>query len=155
MLVSGEAGVGKTALLSRFCADACGVRVLWGACDALFTPRPLGPLLDVARETGGELGALVQSGALPHDVTSALLRELSGPTTTIVVFEDVHWADGATLDVLRLLGRRVQSVRALVLASYRDTELGPFHPLRQVLGELASDGASARMRLHQIGRAHV
>jgi DNA-binding CsgD family transcriptional regulator len=150
VLVSGEAGVGKTALLSRFCAGAHDVRLLWGACDALFTPRPLGPLLDVAVETGGELGELVEAGGLPHDVTSALLRELSGRTATILVFEDVHWADGATLDVLRLLGRRVRSVQALVLASYRDTELGPFHPLRQVLGELASDGATARIRLQPL-----
>jgi ATP/maltotriose-dependent transcriptional regulator MalT len=150
VLVSGEAGVGKTALLSRFCAEAHDRRLLWGACDALFTPRPLGPLLDVAVETGGELGELVEAGALPHDVTSALLRELSGRTATILVFEDVHWADGATLDVLRLLGRRVRSVQALVLASYRDTELGPFHPLRQVLGELASDGAIARIRLQPL-----
>lgn len=148
VLVSGEAGVGKTALLRSFCAErARSARVLWGACDALFTPRPLSALLDVAQETGGELGELVRAGALPHDVTSALLRELGGGGPTILVFEDVHWADGATLDVLRLLGRRVQNVRVLMLASYRDTELGPFHPLRLVLGELASDGASARVRL--------
>jgi DNA-binding CsgD family transcriptional regulator/tetratricopeptide (TPR) repeat protein len=150
VLVSGEAGVGKTALLSRFCAEARGVRVLWGACDALFTPRPLGPLLDIVRDTGGELDELVHAGALPHDVTSAVLRELTGTTPTILVFEDVHLGDGATLDVLRLLGRRVQSVQAVVLASYRDTELGRFHPLRQVLGELASDGASERVRLQPL-----
>jgi DNA-binding CsgD family transcriptional regulator len=151
VLVSGEAGVGKTALVRAFCADhADSARVLLGACDALFTPRPLGPLLDVARVVGGEFGELVQAGALPHDVTSALLRELTGPTATILVFEDVHWADGATLDVLRLLGRRVHSVRALVLASYRDTELEPFHPLRQVLGEVATDPAGARVRLQPL-----
>src|SRR5689334_5742462 len=65
VLVSGEAGVGKTALLRAFCdRNAAAARVLWGGCDALFAPRPLGPLLDVARETGGELGELVQAGAL-------------------------------------------------------------------------------------------
>ena len=126
------------------------MRVLWGACDALITPRPLGPLLDVARETGGELAELVRVGALPHDVTSVLLGELTRPPPTILVFEDVHWADGATLDVLRLLGRRVHGVQALVLVSYRDTELDPFHPLRQVLGEFASDGSSARVRLQPL-----
>ena len=77
MLVSGEAGVGKTALLRRFCEE-CGrsVRVLWGGCDPLFTPRPLGPLLAVAESAGGELEALVGSGALPHEVVAALAREL-------------------------------------------------------------------------------
>jgi DNA-binding CsgD family transcriptional regulator/tetratricopeptide (TPR) repeat protein len=146
-LVSGDAGVGKTALLRRFCADLDGVRVLWGACDALFTPRPLGPLLDVAPALGSEFTELVEVGALPHDVAMALLRELAARSPTVLVLEDMHWADGATLDVLRLLGRRAASVPALVVASYRDTELGRFHPLRQVLGELASAGTSARLRL--------
>ncbi|HEX4760875.1 MAG TPA: AAA family ATPase, partial [Thermoleophilaceae bacterium] len=66
VLVGGEAGVGKTALLRRFCQDAGeSARILLGACDALFTPRPLGPFIDVAQITGGELEELVQSGAAP------------------------------------------------------------------------------------------
>ncbi len=60
-----------------------------GACDPLFAPRPLGPLLDVARAAGGELAQLVQAGALPHDVSSALIDELSEPT--ILVLEDVSY----------------------------------------------------------------
>src|SRR4051794_20492853 len=75
VLLRGEAGIGKTALLRAFCDDA-PTRVLWAACDALFTPRPLGPLLDIARSTGGELRDQVEDGALPHDVAAALLREL-------------------------------------------------------------------------------
>ena len=68
-LVGGEAGVGKTALVRRFCDEQGGsARVLWGDCDALFTPRPLGPLLDVAQLTGGDLERLVESGAKPHEV---------------------------------------------------------------------------------------
>ena len=121
-LVGGEAGVGKTALLQRVCDDHRGsARILWGACDALFTPRPLGPLLDVAQATGGELAQVVQSGARPHEVTAALMRELHRRAPTIVVLEDMHWADEATLDVLRLLARRAEAVPALVLASYRTT----------------------------------
>jgi DNA-binding CsgD family transcriptional regulator/tetratricopeptide (TPR) repeat protein len=147
VLVGGEAGVGKTALLTHFCAETDGAWILWGECDVLFTPRPLGPLLDIARVTGGEFAQLVQEGARPHDVASTLMNELSLRKPTILVLEDVHWADGGTLDVLRLLGRRMDRVPALVLASYRDTELGPFHPLRQLLGELASDRASVRLRL--------
>ena len=155
VLVGGEAGVGKTALLRRFCAEAGAARVLWGACDALFTPRPLGPLLDVAQSVHGEFAQLVEVGALPHDVALALLQELSVRKPTVLVLEDVHWADGATLDVLRLLGRRIAGVAALVLASYRDTELGRFHPLRQVLGQLASDGSSERMRLGALSEEAV
>jgi DNA-binding CsgD family transcriptional regulator len=155
VLVRGEAGVGKTALLTRFCAKVETVRILWGACEALFTPRPLGPLLDVAELTGGEFAQLVRAGAPPHDVALALMRELAQPKPTILVLEDVHWADGATLDVLRLLGRRVEGVPALMLASYRDTELGQFHPLRQVLGELVSDRASVRLRIGPLSPAAV
>jgi DNA-binding CsgD family transcriptional regulator/type II secretory pathway predicted ATPase ExeA len=148
LLVGGEAGVGKTALLRRF-SDSLpkGTRLLWGACDALFTPRPLGPFLDIAEGTGGELEELVEAHAGAFDVAAALMRELRTRSPTILVLEDVHWADDATLDVLRLLGRRVESLPAALLVSYRHTELDRFHPLRQVLGELGSDRSTVRLRL--------
>jgi hypothetical protein len=53
VLMGGEAGIGKTLLLRRFCEEA-SARVLWAACDPLFTPRPLGPLLDLARDAAPE-----------------------------------------------------------------------------------------------------
>ena len=59
----------------------------------------------------------------------------------------MHWADEATLDVLRLLARRVETVPALVIASYRDDELDPAHPLRIVLGELTTTQNVGRMKL--------
>src|SRR3954469_9601195 len=76
-LIAGEAGVGKTALLRRACADAGpGVRVVSGACDSLFTPQPLGALLDVAEQTGGELADVVAGSAKPHAIATSLLHEL-------------------------------------------------------------------------------
>ena len=108
VLVGGEAGVGKTALLQAFCdGRRASARILWGACEGLLTPGPLGPLFDVAEATGGELEELVSSGARPHEVTAALIRELGRGRATILVLEDLHWADEATLDVLRLLARKV------------------------------------------------
>ena len=80
VLVAGEAGIGKTALVRAFCSGLGRVRVLSGACDALFTPRPLGPLLDIAEETGGELAELVEGGAGPSDVLTALLRRAARRT---------------------------------------------------------------------------
>ena len=136
LFVTGEAGVGKTALLRRFADDVGGARVLWGTCDALFTPRPLGPLLDVARVVGGSFAELVLAAAKPHDVHEALVAELASEPT-VLVLEDVHWADEATLDVVRLLARRLQAIPALLLVSYRNDELQRTHPLRLVLGELA------------------
>jgi DNA-binding CsgD family transcriptional regulator/tetratricopeptide (TPR) repeat protein len=142
VLVAGEAGVGKTALVRAFCGRHPRVSVLSGACEALFTPRPLGPFVDIATEAGGELESLVDSDPSPAQMLAALSRELRGPR--IVVLEDLHWADEATLDVLRLLGRRVAGMPALVVATYRDSELETLHPLRIVLGELSS-GASDRL----------
>ena len=139
VLVVGEAGVGKTVVMRSFSDQACAsATVLWGACDALFTPRPLGPFVDIARLSGGHLLEQVEGGAKPHGVATALLEELASSGPSVVVLEDVHWADEATLDVLRIVGRRIESVPALLVASYRDDELGRSHPLRPVLGELPS-----------------
>jgi DNA-binding CsgD family transcriptional regulator len=156
MLVGGEAGVGKTSLLRRFGEDRPqSVRLLWGGCDPLLTPRPLGPLFDIAASTGGELDELVGGGARPHQVAMALIRELAQRAPTVLVFDDMHWADGATLDVLRLLGRRIDSVPALVVVSYRDDQLDRLHPLRIVFGELGGGDAISRLRIESLSSAAV
>jgi DNA-binding CsgD family transcriptional regulator len=115
--------------------------MLWGACDALFTPRPLGPFVDVAGVVGGEFGELVEGGGKPYAVAAALLGELRANVATILVLEDVQWADEASLDVLRIVARRLETVPALVICTYRDDELDRRHPLWVVLGELVSAGA--------------
>jgi DNA-binding CsgD family transcriptional regulator/tetratricopeptide (TPR) repeat protein len=143
LLLAGEAGVGKTALLRHFCEGRTDV--LWGECDALFTPSQLGPLTDIAAVAGGDLAEAVAAAAPAHVVTAALLRELERPA--IVVVEDVHWADEATLDVLRLLGRRIATVPVLLIATYRDDELDRSHPLRVTLGELSRLDTTSRLRL--------
>jgi predicted ATPase len=100
VLVGGEAGIGKTSLLQAFSKRNPQHRFLWGACGALYTPQPLAPLLDMARQTAGALAAAVHSDA-SRDVTfRAALAELDQPNT-VVVFEDKHWADEATLDLSR------------------------------------------------------
>jgi len=156
VLVSGEAGAGKTALLRGFC-EGCGesVRILWGGCDPLFTPRPLGPLLAIADSAGGELEELMAGEVMPHELVGAVVRELRARTPTIFVLEDVHWADEATLDVVRLLVDRVQAVRALVIVSYRDDQLERTDPLRIVLGELPRGPAVARLKLAPLSLAAV
>jgi DNA-binding CsgD family transcriptional regulator/tetratricopeptide (TPR) repeat protein len=147
VLVGGEAGVGKTTLARALGERVAGrARVLRGACDPLFTPRPLGPFADVARETGGRFAELVAEGARAHDVLAALLDELrAGPT--VLLLEDVHWADEASLDLLRLLGRRIESVEALVVATFRDDELAAHPSVRAVLGGLASSPGVFRLSL--------
>jgi DNA-binding CsgD family transcriptional regulator/tetratricopeptide (TPR) repeat protein len=148
VLVGGEAGVGKTALLRSFAkARDRSVRILWGDCDPLFTPRPLGPLLAVAEAAGGALERVVATGALPHEVAAAVASELRTRAPTVLVLEDLHWADEATLDVFRLLARRVGAVPAMIVGSYRDDELSRVHPLRIMLGELATNQAVRRLKL--------
>jgi DNA-binding CsgD family transcriptional regulator/tetratricopeptide (TPR) repeat protein len=149
-LVSGEAGIGKTSLVEWFARERRGsVRVLWGACDALFTPRPLGPLHDMAAQMQGDAPALLNSDANRAAVFSAVLSELQG-RPAIAVFEDVHWADEATLDLLRFLGRRMTRTTALLVMTYRDDELGSRHPLRTVLGDLATSPATRRIPLRPL-----
>jgi DNA-binding CsgD family transcriptional regulator len=144
LLISGEAGLGKTTLVEKFIASQ-SQRVLWGASDALFTPRPLGPLHDMAGQVGGEIRKLLQAEPDSPAIFAACLNECQTPT--ILVFEDIHWADEATLDLLRFLGRRMQQTCSLLIATYRDDELGSQHPLRLLLGDLVRQPAVTRLGL--------
>ena len=153
VLVSGEAGAGKTTLLRAFCRDHD--RVLWGGCDPLFTPRPLGPILDIAESVGQELSELLARDPAPHDVFVSLSQALQSEPGRIVVFEDVHWADEATFDVLKLLGRRIDAVPAVLAVTYRDDELGPRHPLRVLIGDLPGGPAARRIPLAPLSREAV
>jgi DNA-binding CsgD family transcriptional regulator len=155
VFVGGEAGVGKTSLMHRLCDDLPGEpSAKWGACDPLATPPPLGPFRDVAIAIGGPLLLAVESGTGAHDVAAALVgADLQAPV--IVVLEDVHWADEATLDVLRVLGRRIGTTPTLVIATYRDDELERNHPLRVVLGDLATSDGVRRLRVEPLSAAAV
>lgn len=137
VLIAGEAGMGKTALLREFSRRQSEVRVLWGSCDALITPRPLGPLHDIARQTQGPLLAALHSASSPDAIFTATLDEFER-TKTLVVIEDVHWADEATLDLLKFLGRRIHRTHVLLAVTFRDEELNSRHPLRLVIGDLPS-----------------
>ena len=151
VLIRGEAGAGKTAVVRAFCEQPGGpIRVLWGACEALFTPRALAPFVDIAEVTGGEFGTLVQGAAQPHEVLGALTREVATRRPTALVLEDIHWADEATLDVLRLLGRRIAAFEGLVIATYREDEVDGSRELRMVLGELARASGVESLRVPRL-----
>ncbi len=136
-LVSGEAGIGKTSLVERFVSEqGRSARVLWGACDALFSPQPLGPFIGIALQIQSNLPRLFQSGIDRLSFSTEFFVYLqTSPTPVIVVIEDLHWADEATLDVVKFLGRRIQHSRTLLILTYRDDEVSSKHPLWLLLGD--------------------
>jgi hypothetical protein len=153
--IAGEAGIGKTALVRAFCETHDeSARVLWGACDALFTPRPLGPFLEIAQVTGGDLQTLVAGDVKPQEIATELIREVLAEPT-IVVLDDLHWADEATLDVVRLLARRLDELPALVVGTFREEQLDSAHPFRIVLGELAALRSVHRVKLEPLSKSAV
>ncbi len=148
VLIAGEAGAGKSALAERFRRDLPDARWSWGACDGLSTPRPLAPLFDVARDLGGALEDLCQGRPERDELFAALLRQVTGDDRLdVIVIEDIHWADEATLDLMRFLTRRIRSAAVLVIATYRDDWLAPSSPLRLALGDLAARRWTRRIAL--------
>jgi len=148
VLISGEAGVGKSVLLEEFAQGLEDARWLWAVCDGLFTPAALGPLLDIASQLDGELLRLCRAEARRDQLYGALLGQLDDlESLTVLAIEDVHWADEATLDLLSYLGRRIQHLRVLLLVTYRDDALAVDDPLRLTLGTLASQRATRRLSL--------
>lgn len=123
LFLEGEAGIGKTSLLRAF-ANAQQAPVYWGACDPLHTPRPLGPLFDIAAQMKGELQAALDGDVERLRVFSSFLAEISRPPA-LIVLEDLHWADEPTLDFLRYVGRRIGRTHSLLVVSFRSDEVGP------------------------------
>src|SRR3954464_353986 len=151
-LVSGEAGIGKTALVREFATRAeARARLLQAACDDLVTPRTLGPLHDAVAGTKGPL-ATALAGEGP--VFPALLEELETSAPAVLIVEDVHWADDATLDVLGYVGRRVEAKPALLVLTVRDEAVDPHHPLHRLYGMLAQSPVR-RLELERLSREAV
>jgi DNA-binding CsgD family transcriptional regulator/tetratricopeptide (TPR) repeat protein len=156
VLVAGEAGVGKTALLECLEQELQHADWAWGGCDGLSTPRPLGPLFDIATRLAGDLLAVCQAEAPREALFQALLRQVDASSRlTVLVIEDAHWADEATLDLVRFLGRRIRDSHLLLVVTYRDDGLRPDDPLRVVLGELASHRSTRRIGLAPLSESAV
>jgi predicted ATPase len=167
VLVRGEAGIGKTALISKFTDEiASEAHVLLGVCDDLLTPQPLGPIWDVDRQESSLLESL--SSGDRREIMESLLGLLSRRLRpTVLVFEDMQWADEATLDVTKFLGRRIGRTNGLLVLTYRDGEVDTDHPLRMVIGDLppqsvervqlgplSMEAIAAEARLDQLRNRH-
>lgn len=146
VLIRGEAGIGKSTLVREFVRSLReGSYVLVGACDDLIIPQPLGPFWDMAR-TEPSLRSPLGEGDRPR-VLQAILDLLSRPRPTVLVIEDTQWADEATLDSIRYIGRRIAETNGVLMVTYRDGEVDYDHPLRGVIGDIPAQ----RVRRIQLG----
>ena len=153
VLVGGEAGSGKSSLAAHFAATA-SCRVLRSGCDGATTAAPLGPLMDVAAPLGVEV-PLHAGEPVDRVRLFAAVRAALGTEPTVWLIEDVHWADAATLELIRYLARRGDGTPALLLLTFRDDEVTADHPLRVLLGELATVQRVCRIAMRALSRAAV
>lgn len=146
VFVGGEAGVGKTAFVEALAASA-DAHVATGWCDGSATPPPLGPLVDMLPNLPD---GTWPDGASRSELFAAVLAALRHPPTGtpyLLIVEDAHWADEATLDLLRHLARRVHACSALVMVTYRPEDTTAGDGLRLLLGDTASASGTRRIDL--------
>ncbi len=147
--VAGDAGIGKSAIVAEFLAMAGVAATAIGRCDPLATPRALGPFLDVAAALG------LDAPADRDGLLGALVDALGGGRPTVIVVEDAHWADDATLELLAMLGRRAGDLPLALVVTYRDSEVDSDHTLRRVIGDLVTARATIWIGLAPLSRAAV
>jgi len=156
ILISGESGVGKTSLIKYFTSHLnSGTEILWGACDDLFTPRPLGPLYDIGYQVNSELIKMLLKEDNRVSIFSVFLNYLqSKPGLKIIVIEDIHWADESTLDLIKFLTRRMNRTKALLILSYRDEDISRDNQVRLLFGDLPNTDIK-RIRLYPLSEEAV
>jgi len=175
VLIGGEAGIGKTALAESVCRDAekRGTLVLVGRCYDLTETPPYGPWVDLLgcyrRGDGpplpdaflrpGTVGAVASQTTLFREVQdffATLAISRSGDVLPLLLLiEDIHWADPASLDLLRALARSLPALPLLLLATYRADELSPAHPLARLLPAIVRESSAGRLDLRPLRAADV
>jgi ATP/maltotriose-dependent transcriptional regulator MalT len=154
VLIRGEAGIGKTSLLRAFVEDGPPeINVVWGACDGVSTPQPYGPFEDMADALGPEFRRLLDSHAQRGALGRWLLSWMATGPMRVLVIEDVHWADQATLDLLAFLARRIESIPVLLLVTHRDGEGAP--SVDRILGDVATLSVLRQLPLEPLSRDGV
>ncbi len=152
----GEAGIGKTTLVEKFVEGVKDqVNVLWGTCDALYTPRPLGPLYDIAAQMKpGLLNILYEHKARTKIFTKFLNDLQNNKLLNIVIIEDIHWADESTLDLIKYLGRRIDKLNLLLITTFRDDEISNNHPVKLLFGDIPTKNL-VRIKLNPLSEESV
>ncbi len=181
LVIGGEAGVGKSRLVTEFVSGLDDVRVLVGGCLELGQAvMPFAPLAGVLRDLSRSLGpeetnrlysrelarflpdqtvlsevesAWGQSGLF--EAVLALLGRLSEESAVVLVLEDLHWADRSTLDLVTFLARNLSHSRVVLVGTYRSDEMRKSHALRPVLAELSRLPLVERIHLEPLNEAEV
>jgi tetratricopeptide (TPR) repeat protein len=171
VLVGGEAGIGKTALVQAFTCEATarGALVLAGHCFDLSTTPPYGPWLDFsdrytedetlpglpdALKRGTGIGDLPNQLALFEEV-AAFLEQVAAAKPLVLILEDLHWSDPTSLDLLRYVGRQVENHQIMLIATYRDDELTRQHPLFTLIPVLVRESSAERIDLRRLRHQDV
>lgn len=155
IMLSGEAGIGKTALVREFCQEhRHHAKVYLGICDALFTPRPLAPLYDIIWQIWEDDWKREGPDDRSTLFTDFLHRFDQEAGLSVLVFEDIHWADAATIDFIKFLVRRITRLKCLFILTWRDEEIHAQHPLKQLLGQLPPHSFT-RLQLPPLSRTAV
>jgi predicted ATPase len=171
VLLSGEAGIGKTSLVQTLVLEARdqSVIMLTGAAYDLSVTPPYGPWLEITdRYRAGadlpELPEVLKRGTGVGDLqiqqelfelARAFFTSVSEIRPLLLVLEDLHWSDQASLDMLRYLARRLDDHRILIIATYRDDEITRTHHLYQLLPALIRESQADRIELSPLGPADV
>lgn len=157
LFLGGEAGVGKTSLVEAFVREVeHDVDAVRSSCDALSTPGPLSSVRPHASALGIDFQPHLREGQFRDDLFHAMYDALDRRSDPVLmVGEDAHWADDASLDLIRYIGRRVDRLPLLLVITYRDDEIGPNHPLQRVLGDLATAPGYRRLSLQPLSEDAV
>ena len=171
VLISGEAGIGKTTLVDGLIheAEQRDCLVLTGGCYDLTTTPPYGPWREVlgAYEPGDDSPETpswfgnpeelerVGSQARLFDETRAFFASVAERQSLVIVLEDLHWSDAASLDALRYLARQLAGTPVLLVATYRDDEVTRRHQLSRMLPAIVRESTAARLNLAPLDEAAV
>jgi DNA-binding CsgD family transcriptional regulator len=148
IFITGEAGIGKSALIRQFAATHPEVETLVGVCEPMGAAEALAPLFDIAGDLGPAVLDRLTWGQASTTLYALVIGELQEQgKSRLVCFEDVQWADQATLDLLRFIGRRADRLSTLVVATFREEDAGTRSPLTLVLGDLATASGVQRIEL--------
>lgn len=155
VLVAGEAGIGKTSLVRSVRASLPDqVTFVWGACEPLSVPVPLAPWRELLHTSeAGDLAASASDDRIT--LAGSVLMALRKQAPAVAVVEDAHWADPLTLDVIRVLARRVEEIGVVLVVTYRDDEAGANPPLGLLLGDLATSPVARRLVLRPLSGSAV